>query len=110
MIAWLALVTAALVASLLCAVEVGWAKILARSRRRSALKIYENIVLTSWRYAMAAVSVRPAMPLHGAARIIPGFSQTTQGVKGFSDPGFSDILWERLSESRKFSVYKQWWT
>ena len=51
---------------------------LAVLRRRSALKIYENIVLTSWRYAMAAVSVRPAMPLHGAARIIPGFSQTTQ--------------------------------
>ena len=66
----MASVTAALVASLLWAVEVVWAKILARSRRRSALKIYENIVLTSWRYARAAVSVRPAMPLREAARII----------------------------------------
>ena len=85
MIAWPASVTATLVASLLWAVEVVWAKILVRSRRRSALKIYENIVLTSWRYARAAVSVRPAMPLHGAARIIPSFSQITQGVKGFLD-------------------------
>ena len=31
-------------------------------------------------------TARPATPPHWAARIIPDFSQTTQGVKGFSDP------------------------
>ena len=56
MIAWSALVTAALVASLLCADEVGWAKILDCSRRGSALKIYKNIVLTSRRCPRALVS------------------------------------------------------
>ena len=94
MIAWPASVTAALVASLLWAVEVVWAKILARSRRRSALKIYENIVLTSWRYARADVSVRPAMPLHRAARIIsPGFSyRESNFAQNVHHPAVGDIL------------------
>ena len=92
MIAWPASVTAALVASLLWAVEVVWAEILARSRRRSALKIYENIVLTSWRFR-AAVSVRPAMPLHGAARIIPGFSyRESNFAQSVHHPAVGDIL------------------
>ena len=44
MIAWPASVMAALVVSLLWAVEVGWAKF---SRHGSTLNIYENIVVTS---------------------------------------------------------------
>ena len=66
MIAWPASVTAALVASLLWAVEVVWVKILVPALREGSCQ-------------------REVIRYDHSSRIIPGFSQTTQGVKGFSD-------------------------